>query len=173
MAILAPRAAAFVLAALGMAGPLLAQRPVIINGVKQLDTGMQVCDQESEFEVWLREGLIPILEIQVILKPAPDSLSPEIPLRIELVDVSGRLVELADSTAGTVAEEPPWVRVQSQGEGRHLLELLNRRPKADNRFSRRFKIRVSLDSVKNSAKETRPFWLYWPELGQQFCKHVP
>ncbi len=131
---------------------------------------MQVCDQDPAFEVTLQEGFNPVLEIKVLLKPAPDSLNGEIPLRIELLDADGKLVELADSTDGPVEDEPPWLRIQDEGEGRYRLELRNRRPKTSARVGQRYKLRVSPDSVKTHAKETRPFWLFWP--GQQFCKRI-
>ena len=153
-------------------GDARAQRPVNLNIVKQLDTGMQVCEQESAFEVRMHDGLIPELEIRVVLKPAPDSLNLEIPLWIELLDAQGRLIELADSSAGPVGEEPPWRFQQAEGEGRYVFELRNRRPKTAGP-GQRYKIRVSLDSSKTQWKETKPFWLYWPELGQQFCKRNP
>jgi hypothetical protein len=156
-----------------MAAQAAAQRPVTVSGVKQLDTGMRMCEQESAFEVMLRDGVRPILEIKVMLKPAPDTASAEeIPLRIELLDDAGQVVELADSLDATVSIDPPWIRVQGSSDSRYRLELANRRPKGGRMGMPRYRLRVSVDSSKTSAKESRTFLLFWPELGEQVCKRI-
>jgi hypothetical protein len=160
-----------VLACVGMLPlPAFAQQPVGIKQVKQLDTGMQFCIGDvPAFEVSQRGGTQPALEVLIVLKTAPDTLrEEEIPIRIDLLDADGQLVEMADSAEASADSDPPWLQTQSRQQGQYLLALHNRRPRR--LVGPGFKIRVSTDSIKARAKESRVFQLYWNELGQQLCK---
>jgi hypothetical protein len=144
---------------------------VAIKQVKQLDTGMRMCPPDiPAFEVTVREGVRPILEIMVVLKPAPDSVSGEsIPIRIDLLDANGVPVALADSLEAPAEADPPWLVQQDRKREQYRLLLPNRRPKTGEPLGSAFRVRVSLDTSKTGA-ETSPFRLYWVELGQRFCK---
>jgi len=156
----------------GMTPGVTTAQAIKVHGVKQLDTGMQTCDQESAFEVHAREGVRPPLRIKVTLKPAPDSITAqEIELRIELLDDRGSVVSLLDSTQVEASTNPPWRRVQIASDGRHPLDFENRLPPQDRIGMPRYRLRVSLDTAKAGA-ETRPFLLYWPDLGEQLCKRI-
>ena len=149
--------------------PLAAQRSVGIMRVKQLDTSMQVCGDEPAYEVSLRDGIIPVLEFKVWLKSSDTTGEEEVNIRIDLVDANGKPVEMADSALGVVDVDPPWNEAQGQQIRQYLLPLQNRRP--TRLIGSRFKIRVSIDSAKATAKESRVFRLYWTQdLKQQLCK---
>ena len=146
---------------------------VKVFGVKQIETGLDFCpDGQLTFQVDSLGVVQPELQIRVTLKPAPDAATAqEIDLRIELLDERRNVVSFLDSFQEQASSDPPWRKSQADLHADHVIVFPNRLPRPDRTGMPRYRLRVSLDTAK-ASKETEPFLLYWPALGEQKCKRI-